>query len=87
MLERARSAIFGAVSTRFFYGWMLVGLGTLVIFATGPGQSHLIGLFFDPITAELGLSRTAVALAYGSATLVAAFLLPWMGKLVDRFGH
>lgn len=86
MLERARSAIFGAVSKRFFYGWMLVGLGTLVIFATGPGQSHLIGLFFDPITAELGLSRTAVALAYGSATLVAAFLLPWMGKLVDRFG-
>ncbi|MCB9930809.1 MAG: MFS transporter [Alphaproteobacteria bacterium] len=56
------------------------------MFGTGPGQSHLIGLFFDPIQAELGLDRTEIALAYGSATLVAALLLPRMGRLVDRHG-
>lgn len=32
------------------------------------------------------LSRTVLSFAYGAATLVAAFLLPQMGKLVDRHG-
>jgi MFS family permease len=56
------------------------------MFGTGPGQSHLIGLFFDPMQAELGLSRTQISTAYGSATLIAALLLPRMGKLIDKFG-
>ncbi|MBT3768351.1 MAG: MFS transporter, partial [Acidiferrobacteraceae bacterium] len=56
------------------------------MFGTGPGQSHLIGLFFDPLSQELGLSRTAIAAAYGAATLVAAFLLPKLGSVIDRVG-
>ena len=32
------------------------------------------------------LSRTVLSFAYGAATLVAAFLLPQMGRLVDRHG-
>ena len=58
----------------------------LGMFGTGPGQSHLIGIFFDSLATDLELPRTSVAAAYGSATLVAAFLLPQVGKLVDRFG-
>lgn len=86
MLASLRAPIFRALNARVFYGWAILVVAALVMFGTGPGQSHLIGLFFDPIQAELGLDRTEIALAYGSATLVAALLLPRMGRLVDRFG-
>lgn len=86
MLENLRASIFRRVSGRTFYGWAILASASLIMFGTGPGQSHLIGLFFDPIQAELGLSRTQIAGAYGAATLVAALLLPRMGRLVDRHG-
>ena len=86
MLQRQRAHLFSALGGRVFYGWVVVAVASLVMFGTGPGQSHLIGLFFDPISTELGLSRTSIALAYGGATLVAALALPRMGKLVDRHG-
>jgi MFS family permease len=86
MLNRTRASIFSAVSGQMFYGWVILAVASLIMFGTGPGQSHLIGLFFDPISQELGLSRTSIAFAYGSATLVAALALPRMGRLVDRHG-
>ena len=46
---------------------------------TGPGQSHTFSVFVGPITEDLGLSRQAMSLAYGLATLVAALLLPRVG--------
>ena len=69
-----------------FYGWTILAVAALAMFGTGPGQSHLIGLFFDPMQAELGLSRTQISTAYGSATLIAALLLPRTGRLIDKFG-
>jgi len=86
MLHRLRASLFNSLDGKFFYGWVVVGVTSLVMFGSGPGQSHLIGLFFDPISAEFGLSRTSIALAYGGATLMAAVLLPKMGKLVDQHG-
>ena len=86
MLSRLRASLFSAISGQMFYGWAILAVAALIMFGTGPGQSHLIGLFFDPIQAELGLDRTEIAVAYGSATLVAALMLPQMGKLVDRHG-
>ncbi len=81
-----RSRVFSSLSRRLFYGWVVLSVAIVAMFGTGAGQSHLIGLFFDPLSSELGLSRTSLALAYGGATLVAAFLLPLLGKLIDRYG-
>lgn len=86
MLTAVRAGALSVLSRYIFYGWVIVAIGALGMFATGPGQSHLIGLFFEPMSRELGLSRTSVALAYGGATLVAALLLPQTGKLIDRHG-
>ena len=86
MLQSVRASLFSAISARMFYGWVILAVASLIMFGTGPGQSHLIGLFFDPISQELGLSRTSIAAAYGSATLIAALALPRMGRLVDRHG-
>lgn len=86
MLKRTRASLFNAINGQMFYGWMILAVASLIMFGTGPGQSHLIGLFFDPISQELGLSRTSIAAAYGGATLIAALALPRMGRLVDRHG-
>lgn len=64
----------------------MLGVAGLAIFASGPGQSHTFSVFVGPIGEELGLSKGAIAAAYGLATLAAAFALPAMGRLVDRHG-
>src|SRR3990170_6734916 len=81
-----RAAIFAAMGKRWFYGWTILAVAGLGIFATGPGQSHNFSVFVGPIAEDLGLSKASIASAYGLATLVAAFCLPYMGRLVDRFG-
>lgn len=74
------------VSTRFFYGWTIVAIGMLGLFVSGAGQSHTFSVFLGPVSADLGLSQTQWGFAYGFATLIAAFGLPYMGRLTDRFG-
>jgi len=74
------------MSRRWFYGWTIVAVAGLGIFTSGAGQSHTFSVFVGPIGADLGVSSASIASAYGLATLVAAFCLPWMGRLVDRFG-
>ena len=74
------------LARRFFYGWAIVVVAMLGIFASGPAQSHTFSVFVGPIAAELGLSQTDMALAYGLATMAAAFCLPLMGRFLDRVG-
>jgi MFS family permease len=69
-----------------FYGWAMLGIGFLAMLGTGPGQSYTIGLFFGPLTRELGLSGTLISAIYGVGTALAALGLPYTGRLVDRHG-
>ncbi|MFK7965635.1 MAG: MFS transporter [Burkholderiaceae bacterium] len=70
----------------FFYGWVMLSFAGLGLFASGPGQSHTFSVFLDPIGQDLGLGKSLIASAYGLASLVAALLLPLMGKLLDKRG-
>lgn len=81
-----RDRVFAGASKRFFYGWAMVGIGMLALFASGAGQSHTFSVFLGPVSADLGLSQTEWGAAYGLATLIAAFGLPRMGRLTDRYG-
>jgi MFS family permease len=74
------------INARLFYGWVVLAVAALGLFASGPGQSHIFSVFVAPISADLGVSRTSVASAYAFATLVAALGLPYVGRLIDRFG-
>ena len=65
---------------------MMLAVASLTMFASGPGQSHTFSVFLLPISEDLGISRTSVSSAYAFATLVAAFGLPHVGRLVDRHG-
>ena len=81
-----RKNILNYVNAKFFYGWIIVGIANIGIFSSGPGQSHTFSVFVEPISQDLGLSSASIASAYGLATLIAAFLLPYMGKIIDRYG-
>ena len=81
-----RKSILNYVNAKFFYGWIIVGIANIGIFSSGPGQSHTFSVFVEPISQDLELSSASIASAYGLATLIAAFLLPYMGKLIDRYG-
>ena len=81
-----RKNILNYVNTKFFYGWIIVGIANIGIFSSGPGQSHTFSVFVEPISQDLQLSSASIASAYGLATLIAAFLLPYMGKIIDRYG-
>jgi MFS family permease len=81
-----RASLALRINQRFFYGWAMLGVAALGMFASGPGQSHMFSVFILPIGEDLWISHTSVSSAYALATLVAAFGLPWVGRLVDRYG-
>ena len=81
-----RQAIFDRLGSSFFYGWVILAVAGLGIFASGPGQSHTFSVFLEPLSRDLDLGRSWLAAAYGLATAVAAFGLPLVGRLVDRHG-
>jgi MFS family permease len=85
-MDSLRQAIFLAVNRRVYYGWVIVAVASLGLFASGAGQSYTFSVFVGPIAADLEIPSTLIASAYGLATLVAAFALPFMGRLVDRHG-
>nr|WP_246300267.1 MFS transporter [Actinopolyspora biskrensis] len=53
---------------------------------TAPGQTAAMSVFVDPLIDSLGLSRTAVSTAYMFGSLSGALLMPFLGRLIDRFG-
>ena len=84
--SQLRDSLALRLNQHVFYGWVMLGVAALGMFASGPGQSHIFSVFILPIGQDLGLSHTSVSSAYALATLVAAFGLPWVGRLVDRHG-
>ena len=86
MSEGSRAALATGIGNRVFYGWVMVAVAALGLFASGPGQSHTFSVFNQRIADDLGLSLTDVSWAYAIATTAAAFLLPLMGRQVDQFG-
>ena len=78
--------LYNKIGQKFFYGWTIAGIGSLGIFTSGAGQSHTFSPFIPVISKDLQISSTSITTAYMIATLFAAFLLPKVGKLVDKFG-
>ncbi len=86
MVSAVQQRMVSATSGRFFYGWVIVGVCALGLFTSGPGQSHTFSVFIEPISNDLGISKASIASAYAFATLFAALLLPYIGRVVDSKG-
>jgi MFS family permease len=68
------------------YGWIILGAGAFGSFMTLPGQTAGVSVFFDPITTDLGISRTSASIAYAAGTLAGILPAPIIGRWIDRWG-
>ena len=71
----------------FFYGWVIVFAATLGTIASIPGQTMGFTVFTDVLMEELGLSRVELSLAYCLGTVASGLTLPWLGRVLDRWGE
>ena len=70
----------------FFYGWIVLAVAGLALFASGPGQTFSISVFIDPIIEDTGWSRTLVSGMYTAGSLTGALAMIFVGRLLDRYG-
>ena len=70
----------------FFYGWFLVPLATFGVIMSIPGQTAGFSAFTEPLLSVSKLSRTQLAFAYMLGTITSGFVLPIMGRKLDKWG-
>ncbi|PWU70376.1 MFS transporter [Gracilibacillus dipsosauri] len=70
----------------FYYGWVILVIGGLGVFFSGPGQTFSNSQFIDEYIHDFGWSRSQVSGVYSVATLLAGVLMMIVGRFIDRFG-
>jgi len=71
---------------RIFYGWWMVGAGSLMQFVQGTLLLHSFGAYFAVLRDDRGWSKTELSGAAALHQLEAAVLGPVLGWVLDRFG-
>ncbi len=71
----------------FYYGWVILIVGGMLVFFSGPGQTYSISIFIDRYIENYGWSRSLISGFYSVATLTAGFMLPFIGRLIDKIGY
>ena len=69
-----------------FRGWGLLGLSTLAIALTLPGQTIGVSSFADHLTSDLAISATSLSTAYLIGTISGSLAMPAIGRWIDRTG-
>ena len=64
----------------------MLAIAAAATFMSAPGQSFSVAAFVDPMLGDLRIDRTNYSIAYMTATLIGGCALPFIGRLVDRFG-
>ncbi|ASB49344.1 MFS transporter [Alkalitalea saponilacus] len=70
----------------FFYGYVVMVMGTLGVWASLPGQTVGVSIFTDPGKEAVGLSRDQFSTAYMIGTLMSSFFISAAGRWFDRYG-
>ncbi len=70
----------------FYYGWIVLIVGTLGFVMSAPGQTIGVSAFTDSLLDSLSLSRDQLSLAYMGGTMISAIALTRAGLFFDRFG-
>jgi len=70
---------------RFFYGWVIVGMGFLVNFAMG-GIYYSFGIFLKPMVTDLGWMRGEAIIAFSMMMITGGVLGPAVAVALSRFG-
>src|SRR5260221_105322 len=71
---------------KIFYGWWMVGAGSVMQFVQGTLVLHAFGAYFAVLRDDRGWSKTELSGAAAMHQLEAAVLGPLLGWFLDRFG-
>ena len=71
---------------RWYYGWMIVGVVSIVSFAGGVETNPVLGVFQEPITNEFGWSRAAFTLPMSIGTFAGGLAAVALGPIMARHG-
>jgi sugar phosphate permease len=74
------------IEGRFFYGWLIVVVGAMVAFSSGPGQSFVFSIFIDSMIEDTGFSRSTISGLYTISTAISALMVVVVSRLADRWG-
>ncbi len=70
----------------FFYGYIVLFIGSIGVLASIPGQTVGVSVYTDPVKDALGLTRNQFSNAYMIGTLLSAFFVAKAGVLFDKYG-
>ncbi|MCA9067747.1 MAG: MFS transporter [Planctomycetaceae bacterium] len=71
---------------KWFYGWTMLPLAMLAMFASSPGQTFGVSIFNESIRTSLNLTHSQLALAYTLGTVLGAIPISFIGLQMDRRG-
>ncbi len=74
-----------SIVRRWFYGWVIVGAGTFILFLTWGGH-YSFGVFLLPLTDSLHASRGAVSALISLRGVFSGASSLLFGSLADRYG-
>lgn len=86
MLNSNSFSIINPVKSPFFYGYVILIIGTIGIWFSIPGQTVGVSVFTDPVKDALGLSRNQFSNAYMIGTICSSLLISKAGKWFDVYG-
>jgi MFS family permease len=70
---------------KLFYGWIIVGIG-MIVTCIGMGSMMSLGVYLQPISQDMGWTRTGISFTAVLAFLAMGFGSFLWGTLSDRFG-
>ncbi|TDQ29100.1 MFS transporter [Zeaxanthinibacter enoshimensis] len=86
MSEQVKKYLIDPRQTPFFYGYLILLIGTIGIWASVPGQTIGVSVFTDPVKDALGLSRNQFSNAYMLGTILSSLVIGKAGVWFDRYG-
>jgi OFA family oxalate/formate antiporter-like MFS transporter len=70
----------------FFYGFVVLIVGTIGVWFSIPGQTIGVSVFTDPVKDALGLSRNQFSNAYMVGTIMSSLIIGRAGRWFDSYG-
>jgi len=74
------------LTSRFYYGWIMLPLAMLALAASAPGQTYGVMIFNEHIRTSLSLSHSQLAFAYTLGTIIGCLPITFFGSAMDRYG-
>jgi sugar phosphate permease len=69
-----------------FYGWWIVAAGFILMFLFAGSGFYSFSIFIQPLEAEFGWSRGAIALTMTIFFILGGLVAPFVGKLIQTYG-